>query len=307
MQFGSAIGTACLTFLITNIDDAFVLVTFYAEAATSRTLTPPKIVLGQYIGFTVIIAISLIGYGVARVLPSEPIGFLGLLPILLGVWKFFGLLFPKQDNAEEEQPAPTHLASAKSVLKVSAITMMNGGDNIGTYVPLFAQAAGAEIAVYVVVYYILLGVWCLIAYLLMNERHVLRIAERYATFAIPFLYIGLGIYIVVTSDCYPWSIHEIDDQFLGDPGQTVMGVVTTFLLSSIMAIMVWARMRKRRTTSDREVSLTENLSTAAGGVVANDAQKANADVRRTETSTFNQSRNDLERADIRSIEVESRR
>lgn len=35
----------------------------------------------------------------------------------------------------------------------------------GTYVPLFSQAKGAEIAVYVVIYYILLGVWCFAAVL----------------------------------------------------------------------------------------------------------------------------------------------
>lgn len=45
---------------------------------------------------------------------------------------------------------------------------MNGADNIGTYVPLFSRAKGAEIAVYVVTYYILLGLWCLAAFLIMK-------------------------------------------------------------------------------------------------------------------------------------------
>lgn len=43
----------------------------------------------------------------------------------------------------------------RTLLKVSSITVMNGGDNIGTYIPLFSQAKGAEIAVSVI-YYILL-------------------------------------------------------------------------------------------------------------------------------------------------------
>src|SRR2546421_10070919 len=114
MQLGKSIGTACLTFAITNIDDAFVLATFFAESATSKNLTPLKITLGQYIGFTVIVVISLIGFGVAVVLPSEPIGFLGLLPLLLGVWKFFDLLFPKKDDTQEQQPQSPRLANTKS-------------------------------------------------------------------------------------------------------------------------------------------------------------------------------------------------
>lgn len=85
MQFGKAIGVACSTFAVTHIDDIFVLVTFFAKAATSNVMTPLKITIGQYVGFTVIMTISMIGFAVALVLPSEPIGFLGLLLLLLGV------------------------------------------------------------------------------------------------------------------------------------------------------------------------------------------------------------------------------
>lgn len=81
MQFGKAIGTACSTFAIANIDDMFVLATFFAEASTSKTLTPIKFTIGQYVGFTLVIAVSMIGFGVSLVFPSEPIGFLGLLPM----------------------------------------------------------------------------------------------------------------------------------------------------------------------------------------------------------------------------------
>lgn len=117
----------------------------------------------------------MIGYGVSLAIPSEPIGFLGLLPILLGVWKLLEVVFPTEE--EEEEAGKSRIASMKSIFKVSVITVMNGGDNIGTYVPLFSQAKGAEIAVYVVVYYILLGVWCFAAWLLMGQKHDLRLVE----------------------------------------------------------------------------------------------------------------------------------
>ncbi|KAK3203672.1 hypothetical protein GRF29_106g306334 [Pseudopithomyces chartarum] len=92
MNLSTSISTACTSFLLTNLDDLFVLVTFFAESPTSKSLTPLTITLGQYLGFSIIIAISMLGYGLALVLPSEPIGFLGLLPILLGVWKILELL-----------------------------------------------------------------------------------------------------------------------------------------------------------------------------------------------------------------------
>lgn len=304
MQLGSAIGTACLTFIITNIDDAFVLVTFFAESSTSRNLTPLKITLGQYIGFTVIVVVSLIGFAVAVALPSEPIGFLGLLPILLGVWRFFDLIFPKKDGMEEDESESQRIANAKSVFKVAIITVMNGGDNIGTYIPLFSQAKGAEIAVYIVVYYILLGIWCLISFLIMKEKHILRIAEKYATFIIPFLYLGLGIYVVVKSNCYPWSVEQIDNQFLGGPGKIVMGIVTTFLLSSIMGIMVWFKMRKRNRTPTRneEVSLSENTLAVAKSEQEGPPDASNT-INNVSSIGIDQPEKDYGKAETRSIEA----
>lgn len=304
MQFGSTIGTACLTFVITNIDDAFVLVTFFAESSTSRNLTPLKITLGQYIGFTVITVVSLIGFAVAVALPSEPIGFMGLVPILLGIWKFFDLLFPKKDDTEGEGSESQRIANAKSVFKVAIITIMNGGDNIGTYIPLFSQAKGAEIAVYVVVYYILLGVWCFIAFLIIKQKHILRIAEKYASFIIPVLYLGLGIYIVVKSHCYPWSIEEIDNQFLGDPGKIVMGVVTTFLLSSIMGIMVWFKMRKlnRALTRNQEISLNEDTPAVTKSEY-DGPRGASENSKNAETIGTEQPGKDCDEAEARSIEA----
>jgi hypothetical protein len=58
MQFGKSIGIACSSFAITNIDDIFVLVTFFSEASTSKTMTPLRITLGQYIGFTVLSSLA---------------------------------------------------------------------------------------------------------------------------------------------------------------------------------------------------------------------------------------------------------
>jgi cadmium resistance protein CadD (predicted permease) len=46
-----------------------------------------NITIGQYVGFTTIIVISMIGFGVTLIMPSEPISFLGLPPILLRVRK----------------------------------------------------------------------------------------------------------------------------------------------------------------------------------------------------------------------------
>lgn len=227
MDFGKAIGVALSTFAITNIDDLFVLVTFFAEASTSSTLTPLKIVLGQYIGFTIIIAISMIGFALAFAVPTQPIGFLGLLPILVGIWRAIDLLIPL-----EEQQGSEHKKSAalRSVGKVAAVTLMNGGDNVGTYTPLFSQAKRGEIAVYVVVYYIMLGVWCGVAWLIMGQKHLLQLVQKYARWLLPLLYVSLGIFIIINSECYPWAVERIDRDTSTDPGAAVLSATTVVLV-----------------------------------------------------------------------------
>ncbi|OSS48876.1 hypothetical protein B5807_07175 [Epicoccum nigrum] len=239
MQFGKAIGVACSTFAITNIDDMFVLITFFAEATTADAMTPLRIISGQYLGFTVIMMVSMIGFAVALVLPSEPIGFLGLLPLLLGVWKGVELFIPVKEEDEENR----RVASMKSILKVAIITIMNGGDNIGTYIPLFSQAKKAEVAVYVVTYYIMLGIWCLIAYLLMNQRHFLRLVQRCVYWVLPLLYIGLGIFIVVKSECYPWAFERINAKLASHPGKIMLAIITVFLVLSCTGILIWLQFR----------------------------------------------------------------
>ena len=253
MQFGKSVAVACSSFAVTNIDDMFVLVTFFAEASTSTTVTPLKITLGQYLGFTVIIIISMIGFGASLVLPPEPIGFLGLLPIVLGVWKLFDLL----PTTDEEQLGKSHLAGMKTIFKVSIITVMNGGDNIGTYIPLFSQAKRSEIAVYVVIYYILLGLWCLVAFLIMRQKHILLVVQRYVRALIPLLFVGLGVYIIVKSSCYPWSIQHIDVSTSAHPGKTIMAVVTTFFLLTCICAMLWFKLRKKapQPTPETNISL----------------------------------------------------
>ncbi|KAK8879282.1 cadmium resistance transporter [Apiospora arundinis] len=243
MQFGATLGEACATFAITNIDDLFVLITFFAEATTSKTISPLKIVLGQYIGFTVIVAISMIGFGVSLVLPPEPIGFLGLLPILLGIWKFTNLFLPET----EEPTEVTTAAAVKGVLKVALVTLMNGGDNIGTYIPLFSQVERSAIAIYVITYYILLGVLCLAAWLVMRQKHILALVQKYVDYVIPLLYTGLGIFIIVKSDCYPWTIEQINKSTGSSPGEGTMAGVTTFILLAATCAMAWYTVAKRRT------------------------------------------------------------
>jgi hypothetical protein len=98
----------------------------------------------------------------------------------------------------------------------------------------------------------------------MGQKHVLRLVEKYMNWVIPFLYMGLGIYITVKSDCYPWSIEHIDNQFLANPGKTIMAIVSAAVLLAAIGAMLWFKLRKRaqqlaRQMTDVEVPPDENV------------------------------------------------
>ncbi|KAJ6782049.1 hypothetical protein PWT90_03867 [Aphanocladium album] len=251
MHLGEAIGTACGAFAATNIDDIFVLVTFFAESATNKAMSPLNILIGQYVGFTAITIISMIGFGISLALPSEPIGFLGFLPMLLGFWSLFDVIFSGDDDddddeGDQEQFHMTNATRIRIITKVATITLINGGDNIGTYIPLFSQTRGAEIAVYVIVFYIGVGIWCLAAWLIMKQKHILMVAQKYAEKFIPFLYMGLGVFVIVKSHCYPWSIEHINRNLASHPGRLILALCTTGFLLIAIGIMFAIKWRGRQ-------------------------------------------------------------
>jgi cadmium resistance protein CadD (predicted permease) len=69
-----AIGVAA--FVATNIDDIFVLMIFFSSLAYPVR----QIVLGQYIGIGLLVAIGVLGSLIALVVPTYVIGLLGIVP-----------------------------------------------------------------------------------------------------------------------------------------------------------------------------------------------------------------------------------
>src|SRR3712207_723276 len=87
-QLLEAIVTGAVAFAATNIDDIFILTLFFAQVS-KRGLRRWHFVAGQYLGFAALVAVSLLGYFARSVAPRAWTGLLGLLPMVIGVKKFF--------------------------------------------------------------------------------------------------------------------------------------------------------------------------------------------------------------------------
>jgi len=90
--------------------------------------------------------------------------------------------------------------SSLSFLAVAAVTFSNGGDNIGVYVPLFSKYnIVSQIATLTAVFIAMTAVWCVTSYYFVNHPLVASRIRHIGNIILPFVLIGLGIYILTES------------------------------------------------------------------------------------------------------------
>lgn len=75
-----------VTFLLTNIQDVVILMNYFLESSKENSsLKTHHVVIGQYLGFSTLLSLSLIGYLISYVLPVKVFGFLGFVIIFFGL------------------------------------------------------------------------------------------------------------------------------------------------------------------------------------------------------------------------------
>lgn len=197
----TSIPTGLAAFSATNLDDIVILLLFFSQV--NSTFRRRHIVIGQYLGFAALVVASLPGFFGGLILPRHWIGLLGLVPIAFGLMR---LLNTDSDSAEEDEAEiePLNQSSFASFLSpqaysVAAVTMANGSDNIGIYVPLFASSSFESLVGILGIFFVLVGVWCYAAYKLTHQKAIAHLLSRHGSTFVPFVLIGLGVFIVLES------------------------------------------------------------------------------------------------------------
>jgi cadmium resistance transport/sequestration family protein len=194
-----------VAFTATNIDDIMILMLFFSQI--NSQFRRRHIFVGQYLGFFAIIIASLPGFFGSLVIPRAWIGLLGILPIAIGIKQFWN----QETENPEIQTVNTSLkvsSNSNTILnfifsilspqtyKVAAVTFANGGDNISIYIPLFASNSFTNLLIILLIFMIMKGVWYAVAYLLARQATIAHILTRYGKNIVPFVLIGLGLYIM---------------------------------------------------------------------------------------------------------------
>jgi cadmium resistance transport/sequestration family protein len=204
-QIPQALITGVTSFTATNIDDIVILTLFFAKV--NATFRPRHIVAGQYLGFLGLVLASLPGYFGGIYIPRPWLGWLGLLPIAIGIYHIFRkdaeettvqtVSFPKSVVVQKRSPLGSLLSPP--TYQVAVVTLANGGDNIGIYIPLFANSTLMSLGIILGVFLIMVGLWCGMAYQLTRHPWAAKTLVHYGGQIFPFVLIGLGVFIFMDS------------------------------------------------------------------------------------------------------------
>lgn len=193
--FLALFGVVALAFASTNLDNLLLLVGWQL----ARTASTLQLLAGYAFGMLGVLILAVLIGLVGYLFPVAYLGYLGVIPILLGV----RLLLEKLRGVRSA-PAPASTAqeavpAAAGVLTLASTQLSNGIDTVLVFAPLLADSRlifDVEIAG---LFLLLALFWFGLARLLAAHALKLPALERLGGWLAPLMMIGVGIYIFVNT------------------------------------------------------------------------------------------------------------
>jgi cadmium resistance protein CadD (predicted permease) len=210
--------TAVALFAATNVDDLVVLTLLSAASRASGRPRRWEIWVGQYLGFAVLVGLSLAAGRGLSLIPSRWLWLLAFIPLAVGV---VTLLSPIRDSRRSGhsspppapglasvQPAPGvpglsgagRLAWMAGAAGVATLTVVDGADNLAAYTPVFATADAERIAITLAVFAVGVAVWCTAGALLTRHHRITDTMARYGRWILPVAFILIALYTLHTTN-----------------------------------------------------------------------------------------------------------
>ena len=189
----SLLAAAFIAFAATTVDDLIIVTALFATGRVRGRPRPTTIIAGQYVGFGMIIGISLGAAAGLHTVPDRWVGLLGFVPIGFGVWGLWRL------RRTDEGSRPV---LASTVTGIAAVTFSNGADNIGVFTPLFRSVPITGAILTAIAFLALVGVWCFLGALLGTHRAVVATLGKISHWLVPVVFIVIGVLILVTTGAF---------------------------------------------------------------------------------------------------------
>lgn len=180
-------------FAATNIDDSLLLVLFFGD----RRYRIRHVFAGQALGIGLLVLASLAGAMLALAVPGRCAGLMGLLPIAIGAKALVDQRRRNEGRAKPPAPAAGNDTPGwRRAAAVAGVTLANGGDNIGVYLPLFATRSAGQVALLLVIFAGMLAAWLFAALYLARRSAVAGPVQRIGRSVFPYALIAVGFVIL---------------------------------------------------------------------------------------------------------------
>lgn len=187
------IPVAAAAFVATNLDNFALLVTFLVRFRQRMTAVASAYVLGVGV-------LGLAAYGIgqaATVAPVAYLGWLGLVPIGLGVYGLVTLFRkPTSNNAARGVTSGSGRAAFLATLLAQ---LGNGTDTVLTFGALFADSAEGADALVAITLLAMAVLFLVVAKYAVQLQSLAKQVDKFAHYVTPFILIGVGAYIVANT------------------------------------------------------------------------------------------------------------
>ncbi len=190
LEFLQTVAVASVMFVATNADDLLLLALFFSQPRCPLR----SVVLGQLAGIGALTAVSYTAAVLALAIPHGWLPLLGIVPLLIGLrW----LRRPiTSDSAGAGMP------STITWWSVAGITIANGADNLGVYIPAFAAQTDVQKVITGFSFLVLTLVWCAFAYYLVRHPSWGGVIQRTSRRIAPWVLILLGLWIIAEHSAF---------------------------------------------------------------------------------------------------------
>lgn len=190
------LGVGVVAFVGTNADNLILLFAFLAD----RSFRPKHVIVGYGLGMLMILGVSWLIAWIAHLFPAEYVGFLGAVPIAIGLKRLYDQFIRRPGSAD---PAPPSTSTHSQIITVALADVAHGPDTITLYAALLAESdASAQVALSLL-YLLLVAGWCCLGFFLLRHPRIRGPVQQYGHRLSPFMLIGVGVYIVLN------TVHDV--------------------------------------------------------------------------------------------------
>ena len=180
------------SFAATNLDNLVLLVLLLGAEAQNRF----AVLLGFVAAAIGILCVAAVGAAIGASLDPGLIGYMGIIPLLLGAYLLFKLLRGDRAAPERETAGPG-TAGGMGLLGTTLLMFSNSGDSLAIFFPLLAESDRDSLLMEVSAFLVMVLLWAALAWKIAAQPALARRIEQLGEKLVPFIMMAAGIYILM--------------------------------------------------------------------------------------------------------------